>query len=127
MSSPAGGTPFGATPADQSPALESPVVESPVVETLVVESPADVIAALVLAVPGVVRLHEGRFGEVATYLPGRRVTGVKLDEDHVEVHVVLRSDAALRPVAQQVHAALAAVVSVPVEVFVEDLAAPGAA
>jgi len=103
-------------PADVAPAGLVPAVET-----------ADAVAALVLAVPGVVGLHAGRFGEVATYLPGRRVTGVKLDDERLEVHVVLRFDAPLRAVAQQIHAVLAAVVPVPVQVFVEDLAAPDAA
>ncbi|MFD4183444.1 hypothetical protein ACFWPB_20405, partial [Rhodococcus sp. NPDC058514] len=40
--------------------------------------PADLIADAVLAVPGVAGLHGGMFGEVATYLPGRRVLGVAL-------------------------------------------------
>ncbi|NAZ85570.1 hypothetical protein, partial [Kineococcus indalonis] len=87
---------------------------------------ADEVAALVRAVPGVVALHAGRFGEVATYLPGRRVTGVKLGEQVVEVHVVVELGAPLRAVAEAVHTAVAAVVSVPVRVFVEDLAAPAA-
>ena len=92
---------------------------------MVVET-ADEIAALVLSVPGVDALHPGRFGEVATYLPGRRVSGVKLAEDRVEVHVVLRFGVAIRAVAQQIHAAVAAVVAVPVQVFIEDLTAPNA-
>ncbi|WP_328291264.1 hypothetical protein OG218_00585 [Kineococcus sp. NBC_00420] len=93
----------------------------PVVET------ADQVAALVLAVPGVVELHPGRFGEVATYLPGRRVAGVKLRDDVVEVHVVAAFDTPLRAVAQQIHAVVAAVVTAPVQVFIEDLTAPHAA
>lgn len=100
------------------PRVAAPV---PVVET------ADEIAALVLAVPGVTELHSGRFGEVATYLPGRRVAGVKLAEDRVEVHVVLVFGTPIRSVAQQIHAAVFAVVQVPVQVFIEDLAAPAAA
>jgi hypothetical protein len=88
---------------------------------------ADQIAALVLAVPGVLELHPGRFGEVATYLPGRRVSGIKLGADVVEVHVVAAFDTPLRAVAQQIHAAVAAVVTAPVQVFIEDLTAPHAA
>jgi len=83
---------------------------------------ADAVAALVLAVPGVAGLHPGRFGEVATYLPGRRVTGVKLNEDRVEIHVVVEFDAPIRTVAQRIHTMVGAAVPVPVEVFVEDLA-----
>ena len=36
------------------------------------------VAAAVLSVPGVHDLHGGVLGEVATYLPGRRVNGIRL-------------------------------------------------
>jgi hypothetical protein len=85
---------------------------------------ADDIAALVLAVPDVVRLHAGRFGEVATYLPGRRVTGIKLGADLIEVHVVVAGQVPVRETAQLLHAALATLVASPVHVFVEDVAGP---
>ena len=62
---------------------------------------ADVIAATVLGCRDVVRLSGGAFGEVATYLPGRRVVGVSLRPDGLSVHVVARYGAAaaggLRP------------------------------
>ena len=83
---------------------------------------ADDIAALVLAVPDVVRLHAGRFGEVATYLPGRRVTGVRLGDDTVEVHVVVAARAPIRETAQLIHAAVATLIATPVHVYVEDVA-----
>ncbi|WP_369054246.1 Asp23/Gls24 family envelope stress response protein [Kineococcus terrestris] len=104
----------------------------------VLERLADDLAGAVLAVPGVVRLHAGALGEVATYLPGRRVTGVRLPDaalrgagpggPPVEVHVVLGLDAPVREVACDVHAAAAAVlaaaaVPAPVAVHVEDVAA----
>ena len=47
-------------------------------------------SAAVLSVPDVHDLHGGAFGEVATYLPGRRVPGVRLTDDGVELHVVTR-------------------------------------
>ena len=83
---------------------------------------ADDIAALVLTVPDVVRLHPGRFGEVATYLPGRRVTGVKLGDDHIEVHVEVAGRQPVRQTAQLIHAAVATLVGTPVHVYVEDIA-----
>ena len=88
-----------------------------------VPTTADDIAARVLAVPGVVRLHAGRFGEVATYLPGRRVTGIKIADGGVEVHVVIAADTPIRPTAQLIHAAVATLVAAPVHVYVEDVAA----
>ncbi|MFD6093293.1 hypothetical protein ACFWGN_14330 [Oerskovia sp. NPDC060338] len=77
-----------------------------------------------LAVPGVVRLHPGDLGEVATYLPGRAVTGVRLRPDEVEVHLVVSPERPIPEVAGRVHEAVRAVVSVPVHVFVEDVEPP---
>jgi hypothetical protein len=88
-----------------------------------VPTTADEIAALVLGVPDVVRLHAGRFGEVATYLPGRRITGVKLGDDLIEVHIVIAGQVPVRQTAQAVHEAVATLVATPVHVFVEDVAA----
>jgi hypothetical protein len=87
-----------------------------------VPTTVDDIAALVLAVPDVVRLHAGRFGEVATYVPGRRITGIKLGDDTVEVHVVVAGRAPIRDTAQLIHAAVATLVATPAQVYVEDLA-----
>jgi hypothetical protein len=87
-----------------------------------VPTTVDDIAALVLAVPDVVRLHAGRFGEVATYLPGRRVTGIKVGDDTVEVHVVVAARTPIRQTAQLIHAAVATLVATPVHVYVEDVA-----
>ncbi|ABS05930.1 hypothetical protein [Kineococcus radiotolerans] len=92
---------------------------------------ADDLAATVLAVPGVVRLNGGALGEIGTYLPGRRVAGIRLaDPDRTgptEVHVVLRADAPLREVAEAVHLAAAARLTAAgapadVRVHVDDLA-----
>ena len=88
-----------------------------------VPTTADEIAALALAVPDVIRLHAGRFGEVATYLPGRRVTGVKIGDDLIEVHVVVAGQVPVQRTAQSIHEALATVVATPVHVFIEDVAA----
>jgi hypothetical protein len=87
-----------------------------------VPTTVDDIAALVLAVPDVVRLHAGRFGEVATYLPGRRVTGIKVGDDTVEVHVVVAARTPIPETAQLIHAAVATLVATPVHVYVEDVA-----
>ena len=78
---------------------------------------ADLIAAAVLASPDVVGLHGGRFGEVATYLPGRRIVGVRLRPDDtltgifpaatvVEVHVIARYPAGVADLDASVRAAV---------------------
>ena len=52
---------------------------------------ADAIAQRVLDHPAVAHLHGGPFGTVASYLPGRRVVGVRVDETDgsVDLSVVL--------------------------------------
>lgn len=90
--------------------------------------PADAVAAAVLAVDGVVSLHGGAFGEVATLLPGRRVAGVRLadpatdgDGRPSEVHVVASAEVPVTETAAAVHAAVTPLVSGPVHVVVEDV------
>ena len=85
---------------------------------------ADAVAAATRAVPGVADLHTGAFGEVATYLPGRRVNGVRLREQVTEVHIVLTWGSPLLDTADRVRAAVAALVTTPVDVTVEDVVEP---
>lgn len=84
-------------------------------------SPVELAASAALAVPGVSGLHGGEFGTVATYLPGRRVTGITLQEDACAVHVTLRYPADLFVTADRVRDAVQAIVGVRVDVTVEDL------
>jgi len=85
---------------------------------------ADRVAAAVLTVRGVTGLHGGMFGETATYLPGRRVPGVRLTEDVTDIHLSLAYGAPVFATAQQVRTAVAALVPGPVNVTVEDVAPP---
>jgi hypothetical protein len=66
----------------------------------------DSVAAVVEALPVVRALSGGRFGEVATYLPGRRVQGVRVRGDNVEVHVVAGPGVALPVVGSTVRGAV---------------------
>lgn len=84
--------------------------------------PADQVAAAVLAVPGVARLHPGMFGEVATYLPGRRVHGVQIRRDSAQVHIVCDWGADIPATADAVRSAVQLIVGTPVDVTVQDLA-----
>lgn len=93
---------------------------------------ADAVAEAVLRCPDVVALSGGRVGEVATYLPGRRIAGVRVAADGaLTVHVVGRYGPTVDQLAAQVRAAvLAAVGPAAVHVGVDDLvvqpARPGA-
>lgn len=82
---------------------------------------ADRVVAAALAVAGVVDMHPGMFGEVATYLPGRRVPGVQVREDDCEVHVVLRYSADIRKTANSIMTAVEPIVQTPVHVTIQDL------
>jgi uncharacterized alkaline shock family protein YloU len=84
-------------------------------------TPAEVVAAAALAVPGVVRLHGGRFGELGTYLPGRRVTGVRIDDEGTEVHVVVSDAVPVPETAARIQRAVSAIAPMPVRVHVEDI------
>ncbi len=85
---------------------------------------ADTVAELVRAVPGVADLHPGMFGEVGTYLPGRRVPGIRFGDDSIAVHITVLEGAAVRDTAAAVRAAVAREwPGVAVHVTVEDVAA----
>lgn len=100
--------------------MTGPVADAEQVE------PADAVAAAVRAVPGVLDLHGGLLSEVATYLPGRMVRGVRLREPGAEVHVVLAWGAPLEETTAAVRAVAAEVVGLPVDVWVQDVREPEA-
>ena len=81
---------------------------------------AETIARAVSQCPSVARLSPGIMGEVATYLPGRRVIGVRLS-DAIEVHVVGRYGVTVEQLAAEVRAAVAPLGALPVDVYVDDL------
>ena len=87
-------------------------------------TPADEVAAVVLAVPGVASLHGGTYGEVATYLPGRRISGVRVGETGAEVHVVLVDGTPVLPTADRIRHSVEAIVGAPVHVSIEDVVDP---
>ena len=52
---------------------------------------AERVAAVVTAHPAVARLHGGTFNDIATYVPGGRLTGVRIgDGGPVELALVVR-------------------------------------
>ncbi len=82
---------------------------------------ADLIEQAVLKVPGVSALHGGAFGEVATYLPGRRVSGIRVRDDLSEVHVVITWGTPVLATASAVRRVVHALVGTPVNVTIEDI------
>ncbi len=86
----------------------------------------DAVAAATVACPSVTHLVGGAVGEqVATYLPGRRVAGVRVRSDEVEVHVAVRWGVTAAEVAAEVRAAVAPLVGRrAVAVAVDDIGDP---
>jgi len=83
------------------------------------------LARLVLSCPAVVAMHAGVVGEAATYLPGARVTGLRVSPARVEVHVVVRWPVPADEVAAQVWAVTAQVVGGRrVDVMIGDVLLP---
>lgn len=66
----------------------------------------DAVAAAALGCADVVALGGGPFGEVATYLPGRRVRGVRVAQGELQVHIVARWGPPLPEVADRVRLAV---------------------
>ncbi len=82
----------------------------------------DQIASAVLAIPGVHDLHPGGAGQVATYLPGRRVNGVRAVNGGWDVHVVLTWGFSVSATAEAVRAAVQVIAPGRVDVMIEDIA-----
>ena len=78
----------------------------------------DAISAAIATCPSVSGLSGGIAGEIATYLPGRRVAGVRSSPGAVEVHVVARYGRTLHEVDSEVRAAVAAAAPGPLQVDV---------
>jgi hypothetical protein len=88
-----------------------------------VSDPAE-LAAAVLAHPGVARLDGGPFGTVASFLPGRRVDGVRIGvgDEPVELAVVARLGTPLPQLAAELGAIVHRVCGpVAIEVIFSDV------
>lgn len=82
------------------------------------------LAALIERVPGVAALHAGTYGDVRTYLPGGRLTGVRVGQpdEPVEVALVLGLGRPIPAVVADVRKAVATVCGDrPVDVTVADV------
>jgi hypothetical protein len=86
----------------------------------------DAAALAVLSCPGVSGLDGGRFGEVASYLPGRRVAGVTAGGGRVRVQVRSRWGIPVADLVAQITAALGPVTGHPVDVIIADIDDPPA-
>ena len=87
----------------------------------------EAVVAAVLACPAVAAMSGGVAGEVATYLPGRRVGGIRIDAVAVTVHVVGRYGPTMAEIGEQVGLAVAPLAAGrEVRVVIDDLDLDGA-
>lgn len=97
--------------------------DEPHADTVGASALAERVAEAALACPEVLALSGGMVGEVATYLPGRRVTGVRVHDAVVEVHVVAHYGPPMDEIGAQVRAAVTPFVGDrTVAVTIDDLA-----
>ena len=82
---------------------------------------ARLLAQAAMQVEGVAELHRGEFGEVATYLPGEQIAGVRLGESVGEIHLVTDLRRNVWTVAEEVRAAAEQIAGMPIIVTVEDV------
>jgi hypothetical protein len=83
---------------------------------------AHAIARAVVACPDVAALSGGVVSEVATYLPGERVVGVRETLDGVEIRIAARWGLPIPLIAEQVRTAVRPLVgAASVLVVVDDL------
>lgn len=80
------------------------------------------IADAVAEVPGVTGLYGGEFGEIATYLPGGRISGIVLADDSCDIHIVVDVAYDIRDVAGEVRDVAQQLTGLPATVTVEDIA-----
>lgn len=88
----------------------------------------DAVAAVIRGCAGVSALDSGPFGEVASYLPGRIVPGVAVDDSRIRVQVRSEWGVPATDVAAQIRAAVAPLAGPrPVDVTIADIDDPPAA
>ncbi len=86
---------------------------------------AEAVAERALQSGSVSGLYPGGAVEVATYLPGKKISGVRVREDEVEVHVVARWSLRLPEVADEVRALVTPLAGgLPVSVYIDDVDSP---
>jgi hypothetical protein len=88
--------------------------------TFGVEIDADRIATAVQAARHIAGLDSGRYGEIATYLPGRRVNGVRIRPESVTIGVIGRYPATATDIDACVRAAVGPL-DRPLHVHISDL------
>jgi len=85
----------------------------------------DVVSTRVTAVRDVVQLTGGPTDAVATYLPGRRVPGIRTCDGRLEIHAVVTTDRPVTAIADDIRNAVVPLADgMPVDVVIADVTVP---
>lgn len=105
--------------------LPTPSAISPPGPAVIDGVDVDAVAAAVRGCPGVAGLDGGRYGEIASYLPGRKVPGVVVGGGRVRVQIRSRWGVPLPELAALITAVLKPLTgSRPVDVVIADIDEP---
>lgn len=89
-------------------------------------TPVDLISDAVAGCPDVAALSAGEFGQIRSYLAGRTVPGVRLDDALLDVHIVARYGTPLHTIADRIGQAVRPwLTGRSLTVTVEDILLPG--
>ena len=88
----------------------------------------DAVVAAALSCPTVAGMSSGKAAEIATYLPGRRVRGVRITQGEVELRVIARWGPFIPGIAEEVRSAVRPLVDgAQVSVYIDDIQDPAVA
>ena len=86
----------------------------------------DAVHTAVSDCPGVARVGGGSLAALTTYLPGRRIPGIRISPESVEIEVAVQWGATVADLSRDIHAAVAGLVSGRrVDVTIADIVLPG--
>jgi hypothetical protein len=102
------------------------VIAEPVRRPAVIDGvDVDAVATAVQSCPGVSGLHGGPFGEIGSYLPGRRVAGVQVTKTNLTVQVRSKWDVPVAELSRQLRPALAGLAGAKrIDIIVADIDDP---
>ena len=105
--------------------MTSPSARGPLQTGVIDGVDVDAVAAAVLACADVAGLDGGQFGEVASYLPGRVVTGVVVSGGRVRVQICSRWGVPVAVLAAQITRAVRPLTGPrPVDIVIADIEDP---
>jgi uncharacterized alkaline shock family protein YloU len=102
------------------------VTQPPPAGTIVDGVDIDAVHAAVSSCPGVARVGSGSLAALTTYLPGRRIPGIRINPDTVELEVIAEWDSNASDISRSVQAVVADLVGTRrVDITIADIDLPG--